>query len=554
MRRLLLLRFIGFAAFTCFLLNIQLLSYGASEKEDQQIEQARRQNSASLVHGPYLQTGTPTSIVVRWRTDIATDSRVRYGTHPNNLSSVIDDSTIITEHELRLTGLLSSTKYYYSVGSTSDTLAMGLDYYFITAPVSGTTKKTRIWVLGDAGTANADQRAVRDAYYAYTDTIHTDLWVMLGDNAYNNGTDNEYQAAVFDMYSAMLRKSVLWPAFGNHDGRSASSSTQTGVFYNIFTLPANGEAGGVATGTEAYYSFEFANIHFICLNSHDISRSTTGPMLTWLQNDLAANTLDWTIAFWHHPPYSKGSHNSDTEIQLIEMRSNALPILENGGVDLVLTGHSHSYERTFLLDGHYGNSSTLTNDMIIDGGNGRADEDGAYQKPTLGPASHEGAVYIVAGSSGMTSGGSLDHPAMSVSLNVPGSVVLDVDSNRVDVTFLDQSGTRQDYFTLIKGESDRPVYVELPLAFPDRFELSQNYPNPFNAQTTISYSMPKPGFVSLKIIDILGREVLSLVNEFQEMGSYSVNLDASELASGTYFYRLRIGNSFVETKKLLLIK
>jgi hypothetical protein len=533
---------------------MQLSSYGASEEKEQQIEEVRKQNSASLVRGPYLQIGTPTSVVVRWRTDNAINSRVRYSTNPNDLFSLVDDSTITIEHELTLSGLLSGTRYYYSVGSTSDTLVIGPDYFFITAPIAGTAKKSRIWILGDAGTANASQRAVRDAYYAYTDTIHTNLWVMLGDNAYDSGTDNEYQAAVFDMYPTMLRKSVLWPAFGNHDGRSASSPNQTGVFYNIFTLPANGEAGGVATGTEAYYSFEYANVHFICLNSDDISRSTTGPMLSWLNNDLAANSFDWTIALWHHPPYSKGSHNSDTENRLIEMRTNALPILENGGVDLVLTGHSHSYERSFLLDRHYGPSSTLTSEMIIDGGDGRADGDSAYQKPTLGPASHEGAVYIVAGSSGKTSGGSLNHPAMYSSLNVLGSVVLDVDSNRVDVTFLDRAGTRQDYFTLIKGETDTPVYVQLPLTFPDKFRLSQNYPNPFNAETTILYSMSNSGFVTLRLIDILGGEVLSLVNEFQEMGSYSVNFDASKLASGIYFYELRIGNSFMETKKMLLMR
>ena len=66
------------------------------------------------------------------------------------------------------------------------------------------------------------------------------------------------------------------------------------------------------------------------------------------------------IAFCHHPPYTKGSHDSDADIELMEMRQNALPILEDAGVDLVLSGHSHSYERSFLIDGHYGTSSTFT--------------------------------------------------------------------------------------------------------------------------------------------------------------------------------------------------
>ena len=165
------------------------------------------------------------------------------------------------------------------------------------------------------------------------------------------------------MYPEMLRKTVLWPAYGNHDGSAADAATNTGPYYDIFTLPKQAEAGGVASGTEAYYSFDYANIHFVELESYETDRSPTGPMLTWLQRDLAANTQPWVIVFFHHPPYSKGSHNSDTEIELIEMRQNALPILENFGVDLVLSGHSHSYERSFLLDSHYGDSTPSDADL-----------------------------------------------------------------------------------------------------------------------------------------------------------------------------------------------
>src|SRR5204863_983437 len=132
----------------------------------------------------------------------------------------------------------------------------------------------------------------------------------------------------------------------------------------------------------------------ICLDSMTSDRSATGPMLSWLQGDLGANTKVWTIAFWHHPPYSKGSHDSDIDTELVEMRANALPILENYGVDLVLCGHSHSYERSFLLDGHYGSSSTFNNSMKKDGGSGRADDTGAYRKQHASPFGHEGAVYV----------------------------------------------------------------------------------------------------------------------------------------------------------------
>jgi hypothetical protein len=129
------------------------------------------------------------------------------------------------------------------------------------------------------------------------------------------------------------------------------------------------------------------------------------------------------------------------------MREFALPILEAYGVDLVLSGHSHSYERSMLLAGHYGASDTLTGAMMIDSGDGREGGDGTYEKPG---ATTEGAVYVVAGSSGKTSSADLDHPAIYISLLELGSVVLDVDDARMDATFLDDSGSVQDSFTIRK--------------------------------------------------------------------------------------------------------
>ena len=85
------------------------------------------------------------------------------------------------------------------------------------------------------------------------------------------------------------------------------------------------------------------------------------------------------------------------------------------------------------------------------------------------------------------------------------------------------------------------------------YSLSQNYPNPFNPSTVIQYQIPLAGKVTLKIYDILGREVRTLVNEFQQNGSYSITFNALHLSSGVYFYRIQAG-SFIETKKMLLLK
>lgn len=414
-----------------------------------------RTPDVSVVRGPYLQLGTPASMIIRWRTDQASDSRVVYGSSPATLVNSVEDGALTTEHEIRVGGLTPDTTYFYAVGTSTHILSGGdASYYFTTSPASGTNKATRIWVLGDQGLASADAMQVRDAYHAFTGQRATDLWLMLGDNAYYYGTDAEFQWAVFDKHAGLLRQSVLWPAFGNHDGYSANGATQTGPYFDVFTLPTNGEAGGVPSGTEAYYSFDYGNIHVVVLDSEDAIVDNPAAMLDWLAADLDETDEGWIIALWHHAPYSKGSHDSDGEDKMVRMRARALPILEDHGVDLVLAGHSHAYERSFLLDGHYGVSSTLTSDMILDGGDGRPGGDGAYTKL---PGPHHGAVYVTAGNAAGLLGGPLNHPAMQTSLLRLGSMVIDVDGDWLDALLLDESGNQIDSFTIHKPGAAPPI-------------------------------------------------------------------------------------------------
>jgi hypothetical protein len=85
------------------------------------------------------------------------------------------------------------------------------------------------------------------------------------------------------------------------------------------------------------------------------------------------------------------------------------------------------------------------------------------------------------------------------------------------------------------------------------FRLYQNYPNPFNPFTTIDYTVPQTSHVIINVYDVLGNKIQTLVNEFKNPGSYSINFEGSELSSGLYFYRI-IANDFVQTKKMLLLK
>ena len=100
---------------------------------------------------------------------------------------------------------------------------------------------------------------------------------------------------------------------------------------------------------------------------------------------------------------------------------------------------------------------------------------------------------------------------------------------------------------------DTPVSVSDEIVTPAKFELKQNYPNPFNPTTSIECVVPSSEYVSLKVYDILGNEVVTLVNEKKDAGSYKVNFDASQLSSGVYFYKLNAG-TFNRIGKMLLIK
>ncbi len=405
--------------------------------------------AATLERGPYVHGTTAGAATVVWRTAEDSTGTVRFGTAPGVLDGVVNGDVIARQHEARLEGLAPSTRYYYEVRAGGELLAGGPDFYFDTAPPVGGRAKIRAWVVGDSGTGDAIQAGVRDAMLDHVGAYRPQIFLHVGDMAYLSGTDQEFTDHFFAPYAGILRSATIWPAIGNHEGMSASSATQTGPYYDAYVLPKAGEAGGLASGTEAYYAFDHGNIHFVVLDSYGTPRAPDGAMLTWLAADLAATDQEWIIAFWHHPPYSKGSHDSDLEVAHVEMREYALPILEAGGVDLVLGGHSHIYERSYLVDGGY--ETPTTDQAIVDDRDGRPAGDGPYVKPAGGGA-HEGALYVVAGHGGATLGGTGGHPLMFFSELVHGSCVLDVHENRLTLINVRDDGEVTDHVALMKGE------------------------------------------------------------------------------------------------------
>ncbi len=422
--------------------------------------------------GPYLQMGTPNSMVIKWRTEDPTESIVWYGLSSDNLNLQAQTPGTTTDHEVFLTGLNTYTKYYYAIGDHSGILAGDDDnFYFRTSPAEGSETPFIAWVQGDAGTGNSEQRQTRDGFLNYLGDQHLDLMLFLGDNAYSDGRQSEYHRAYFDdMYEDIIYKSVMWHTIGNHDAHKADSENESGPYYDIFTMPRNGEAGGVPSGTEAYYSYNYANAHFVVLNSVDLDRSADSPQAQWLEEDLSNNHLDWTIAYFHHPMYSGSDDNlSDDGNEEVEMRENFLPILEAHGVDLILFGDTHNYQRSMLIRGHHGTSDTFDPEtMAIDQGSGRLEDESPYIK--LNPDG--GAVFVVCGSAAKLEGSTddLQHPTMYYNLAERGSAALEISGPQLDFTYILQDGTIADNFTILKELN--PLGVEITA--PDNGDYYQN--------------------------------------------------------------------------------
>jgi hypothetical protein len=335
------------------------------------------------------------------------------------------------------------------------------------------------------------------------------------------GADATYQTSFFNAYSNILQNTPIFPTPGNHDGGASSA------YWNIFALPYQGQAGGFASGHAHYYSFDYANIHFISLDAFNTSTDVGSPMLTWLTNDLASNTQAWTIAYWHAPVYCKVFYDSDTVAQCVAMRQNFVPLLESYGVDLILNGHSHSLQRTYLLNRHYGVAATFNPTNKVDGGNGREDGTGAYLKP-----GRVGTVYAVAPTGcGFTRSGS-SHPACLFTLNnTAGFIVLDVNSNRLDFKMVTSAGAIGDYFTILKGASQGapPAMPAALAAVASGSSANLTWNN--NATNEVSYLLERSiNGAPFEGIAVIGANLTTFTN---------VALDFAN----AYYYRLRAWNN-----------
>jgi hypothetical protein len=462
------------------------------------------QSFSQVTRGAYLQMGNQTSITIRWTTSAASNSRVRIGPAyiaGGTYATIVDDGTPTTDHRVTVTGLTADTKYFYSIGTSISVQQESANNFFTTAPPANTTRKIKIAAFGDCGREGGVATNQTNSYNGYQTFLTNnsidaaDAWLLLGDNAYNVGNTTEYSNSFFAPYDGntkqILRNHKLYPSPGNHDYNNAGIAgttdrrARTWHYFSCFTTPQNAECGGVASTKPNYYSFDIGNIHFLSLDSWGLEQtdtdswmgsvSATTVMKNWIAADLLANTKKWIVAYWHHPPYTKGSHNSDTETELVQIRASINVFLETKGVDLVISGHSHAYERSYLLRNFTGNWNTFI------AGTHAANSSSAKWNGTAGSAPYKynttdvlnpvtplnhGTVYVVAGNSGANNGSTTNFGAYAMpyaTINA-GVFYLEVEDNRLDGRMINHTtGTTFDKFTIIKDGGNKSTTYNIVL-------------------------------------------------------------------------------------------
>jgi acid phosphatase type 7 len=281
---------------------------------------------AAIRRKPYLQQVTDSSATIGWVSVAPSGERVDV-TAPDgrSLSAFDGEREAVTvrsagENQMwaRIDGLQPSTIYCYAIADAGGALTGRIG--FRTAPAADSTEPVRFLAFGDSGGGGSDQRTLAEQMF----TVPYELIVHTGDIAYDNGTIGEFESNVFAIYAPLFQHVPFFPAAGNHE----YNTTAAAPFRAVFALPG--------TSNERWYSYDWGRVHFVALDTE----SDYATQVRWLDDDLAATTRPWKIVYFHKPPFSSGGHGSDTSLR------NALePVLEKHGVQLVLAGHDHDYER-----------------------------------------------------------------------------------------------------------------------------------------------------------------------------------------------------------------
>jgi len=230
--------------------------------------------------------------------------------------------------------VVQSTSAAANASAPQPAAANGLD---IRLPLQ--SKSIRFAVIGDSGTGDRDQYQVAQEMETYRQKVGFDFVIMLGDNIYGSHHPNDFTQKFELPYKPMLEAGVkFYAALGNHDDPNDER------LYKPFNM-----------GGERYYAFKKGDVAFFALDSNYMDPN----QLSWIDQNLQNTKSKWKICYFHHPLYNEGrSHGPD-----LDLRTQLTPLFKRYGVNLVLSGHEHVYERIKPQDNIYylvlGNSAKL---------------------------------------------------------------------------------------------------------------------------------------------------------------------------------------------------
>jgi hypothetical protein len=226
---------------------------------------------------------------------------------------------------LIISGSLTSTSYAQSANG-SKVAARANSSLKLALPLKEGSLKFA--VIGDTGSGTSEQYQLGETMARYQAMFPFEFVLMMGDNLYGTEKAVDFEKKFSDVYKTLLVNKVkFYAALGNHD-------LPIQINYENFNM--NGKE---------YYRFKKGNVAFYALNSNYMDKK----QVQWLEDELAKDTSEWKVAFMHHPPYSSGGkHGSDTQL-----REVVEPIFIKYGVNVVLTGHDHFYERVKPQKGIY---------------------------------------------------------------------------------------------------------------------------------------------------------------------------------------------------------
>jgi hypothetical protein len=285
--------------------------------------------AAKVTRGPFLQQTRPTSTLVVVHTDAPATVELR-----DSKGAVLASSEQTRQHHLRLSGLPPASSITYQL--TVDGAQVGLPETFRTPAVPGTeaARHVTLGAIGDMGSGGANERAnVRQLQARGVEAVLT-----VGDNAYASGAPEEWDPKLFQPFAPLISRATLWPVPGDHEYLTPGASG----YFDAFVLPEGPEG-------EHYYSFDWGDLHVAALDTNcvdplNVATCEPGQMAAWLAKDLAASDAPWKIVTLHRPAVASGRYGPSARVA-----QALIPIFEQAGVDLVLQGHNHVYERTWPL-------------------------------------------------------------------------------------------------------------------------------------------------------------------------------------------------------------